>query len=294
MNTYLAESNSNSSDLWVKVINCIYGEHGGITEGSHSRHQTTWGGILFAISNLKQKGIGLLSLCIRKLGNGKTCRFWEDVWIGSTALKCLFPRVYNLDLDQGTVLSDNCDSWIWSLSTSNGFLVASVRKFVDSHILDTSSIVTRWNRSILIKTNVFLWSLSLNKLATRFNLDRRGIDLESILCPFCIEDFETVNHIFFSCELASVLWGKFASWWDLDIPVCANVEDWFGWIDFLHRSSKSKAIIKGAGGTLLWCIWKFRNELLFSRIPPKKSTLWDMILSISFLWISSRNPNYKF
>nr|GEX91205.1 RNA-directed DNA polymerase, eukaryota, reverse transcriptase zinc-binding domain protein [Tanacetum cinerariifolium] len=300
----------NSSDLWVKVIKCIYGEHGGITEGSHSRHQTTWGGIYPLL----------------------TCRFCEDVWIGSTALKCLFPRVYNLDLDQGcvvadrfsnhgwdpmfrrqprggveasqfndlqvmlqgTILSDNCDSWIWSLSASNGFLVAFVRKFIDSHILDTSSIATRWNRSIPIKTNVFLWRLSLNKLATIFNLDRRGIDLELILCPFCMEDVETVNHIFLSCELASVLWGKFATWWDLDIPVCANVEDWFGWIDFLHRLSKSKAIIEGAGGTLLWCIWKFRNELLFLRTPPKKSTLWDMILSILFLWISSRNPNCKF
>nr|GEZ70347.1 RNA-directed DNA polymerase, eukaryota [Tanacetum cinerariifolium] len=104
--------------------------------------------------------------------------------------------------------------------------------------------------------------------------------------PFLYGGCRNSQSYFFSCELASVLWGKFASWWDLDIPVCANVEDWFGWIDSLHRSSKSKAIIDGAVGTLLWCIWKFKNEMLFSRTLPKKSTLWDMILSISFLWIS--------
>ncbi|GJY65523.1 RNA-directed DNA polymerase, eukaryota, reverse transcriptase zinc-binding domain protein [Tanacetum coccineum] len=198
------------------------------------------------------------------------------------------------DITQGIVLSDKSDTWDWSLNISSGFSVASVRTLVDSHILDASPVATRWNRSIPIKINVFLWRLSLNKLATRVNLDRKGIDVDSTLCPLCMEDVETVNHIFFSCNMATVLWGLFASWWELDIPVCANVEDWFGWIDSLHRSNRIKSIIEGAGSTLLWCIWKFRNKLIFSSQPPKKSTLWDLILSLLFLWISSRNPKCNF
>ncbi|GKC63932.1 RNA-directed DNA polymerase, eukaryota, reverse transcriptase zinc-binding domain protein [Tanacetum coccineum] len=270
----------NSSDLWVRVIKSIYGDQGGIIEGSslNQRH-TTWGAILSAVRSLNQKGVDLLAMCVRKVGNGKTCRFWEDIWVVMT---------------QGIVLSDKSDTWDWSLNVSSGFSVASVRTLVDSHILDASPVATRWNRSIPIKINVFLWRLSLNKLATRVNLDRKGIDVDSTLCPLCMEDVETVNHIFFSCNMAMVLWGLFASWWELDIPVCANVEDWFGWIDSLHRSNRIKSIIEGAGSTLLWCIWKFRNELIFSSQPPKKSTLWDSILSLSFLWISSRNPKCNF
>ncbi|GJX86486.1 RNA-directed DNA polymerase, eukaryota, reverse transcriptase zinc-binding domain protein [Tanacetum coccineum] len=237
------------------------------------------------------------------VGNGKTCRFWEDIWVGNTSLKLLFPRVYNLDTDkacvvadripiqgwvsvlrrqprggaeatqfndlhvmtQGIVLSDKSDTWDWSLNISSGFSVASVRTLVDSHILDASPVA-----------------------------NSKGIDVDSTLCPLCMEDVETVNHIFFSCNMATVLWGLFASWWELDIPVCANVEDWFGWIDSLHRSNRIKSIIEGAGSTLLWCIWKFRNKLIFSSQPPKKSTLWDLILSLSFLWISSRNPKCNF
>ncbi|GKC75242.1 RNA-directed DNA polymerase, eukaryota, reverse transcriptase zinc-binding domain protein, partial [Tanacetum coccineum] len=119
---------------------------------------------------------------------------------------------------QGIVLSDKSDTWEWSLNITSGYTVASVCSLVDSNILDTSPVATRWNRSIPIKVNVFIWRLLLNKLATRVNLDRKGIDVCLILCPLCMDDVETVNHIFFSCNMAKDLWGLFASWWELDIP----------------------------------------------------------------------------
>ncbi|GJU62417.1 RNA-directed DNA polymerase, eukaryota, reverse transcriptase zinc-binding domain protein [Tanacetum coccineum] len=103
-------------------------------------------------------------------------------------------------------LSDHNDAWNWSPNTTKGFSVASARSLVDSHILEVSPIATRWNGCIPIKVNIFLWKLLLNKLPSRVNLDRRGIDIPSILCPNCQEDVETVNHIFFTCEMASTLW----------------------------------------------------------------------------------------
>ena len=35
------------------------------------------------------------------LGGGDKVRFWEDVWVGSSNLKTLFPRLYSLSLNQG-------------------------------------------------------------------------------------------------------------------------------------------------------------------------------------------------
>ncbi|GJW41147.1 RNA-directed DNA polymerase, eukaryota, reverse transcriptase zinc-binding domain protein [Tanacetum coccineum] len=136
------------------------------------------------------------------------------------------------------VLSNQRDSWKWSLDVSTGFFVASVRHLVDSHLLVVDQNATRWNRCVPIKVNVFLWRLSLNKLTSGDNLDRKCIDVGSVLCPICQADVESANHIFFSCEMAKVLWDLLARWWELDISVCANISEWYSWLDSLHASLK--------------------------------------------------------
>ncbi|GKB51195.1 RNA-directed DNA polymerase, eukaryota, reverse transcriptase zinc-binding domain protein, partial [Tanacetum coccineum] len=149
---------------------------------------------------------------------------------------------------------------------------------------------TPWNQYLPIKVNVFVWRLMLNRLPSRVNLDRRNIEVDSLLCPSCLEDVETINHTFFNCDLTKDLWALLAKWWELDVPVCGNFSDWKNWLDSVGISSKARIYLDGVGGTLLWSIWNFRNCLVFSSSPPKKSLLWDNIVYQAFLWISSRNP----
>ncbi|GJV38519.1 RNA-directed DNA polymerase, eukaryota, reverse transcriptase zinc-binding domain protein [Tanacetum coccineum] len=235
----------NSPNLWVRVVKILHGANGGIMEDSnYSSCYSPWSGILSSIRRLKSKGIDLLSLCVRKIGNGASCRFWDDIWCGNQPFKLQFPRIYQLEsvkdcfiadrigisdwiavfwrpprggaetsqfndllsLFQDVVLSDSSDSWMWSVDASSGYTVASCRTLIDSNILDVAPKATRLNRLIPNKVNVFIWRLMLNKLPTRVNLDRRDIDVGSILCPICLEDIETVNHIFFSCNMAKDLW----------------------------------------------------------------------------------------
>ncbi|GKC96748.1 RNA-directed DNA polymerase, eukaryota, reverse transcriptase zinc-binding domain protein [Tanacetum coccineum] len=316
------------SDLWACVIKSIHGLHGGIHD-VRSSNTSTWSTILSSVRRLKQKGIDLLSFCTRKIGNGVYTRFWEDSWCGNQPLKLAFPRIYMLDYDRDcsiatrlsiidscsalrrpprggaelaqlialraligdVVLSDDRDSWKWSLNASVGFSVASVRSLVDDHTLDVDTHATKWNRCIPIKVNVFLWRLMLNKIPSRVNLDRKGIDVGSVLCPICQDDVETVNHVLFSCDMAKDLWALLARWWNLDIPVFDNILDWFEWLSSLHVSNLVRLVLEGVGGTLM--CWRFRNLLIFTIPPPKKALLWDSIVSQSFLWISSRNPKFK-
>nr|GEV01833.1 cysteine-rich receptor-like protein kinase 10 [Tanacetum cinerariifolium] len=177
-------------------------------------------------------------------------------------------------------LSDKTDSWSWSLDISAGFSVSSVRSFIDANTLDMDTTASRWNRFIPIKVNVFLWRLMLNRLPTMVNLDMKDIHVGSILCHICREDVETINHVFFSCKLAKKLWFMLASWWDIDILVCANFSEWVVWLTSLHVSNKSRSIIDGVGETLMWSIWNFRNRLIFSTSPPKKAIIWDFIVSL--------------
>nr|GEU37706.1 RNA-directed DNA polymerase, eukaryota [Tanacetum cinerariifolium] len=146
---------------------------------------------------------------------------------------CIIIRTCGLKLSK--------DSWLWSLDVSKGFTVAS--------------------------------RLSLNKLPSRVNLDRRGIDVDSLLCPICHEDVEMVNHIFFTCELAKDLWALLARWWELDIPFCANISEWFLRKCFLKPWEGRYC---GPFGVIA-IIWFFSNS------SPKKSLLCDSIVSQSFL-----------
>nr|GEU39581.1 RNA-directed DNA polymerase, eukaryota, reverse transcriptase zinc-binding domain protein [Tanacetum cinerariifolium] len=104
------------------------------------------------------------------------------------------------NMARDVVLSDEQDSWQWSLDVSVGFSVSSVCSLINAHILDVSSTATRWNPCIPIKVNVFLWRLLLEAPS----------------------------------RMAKELWALMARWWELDIPFCANISEWFDWLDSLQ------------------------------------------------------------
>ncbi|GKA74949.1 RNA-directed DNA polymerase, eukaryota, reverse transcriptase zinc-binding domain protein [Tanacetum coccineum] len=47
---------------------------------------------------------------------------------------------------------------------------------------------TGWNEFLPSKVKILSWRVTNWKIATSGNLDRRGIDLDSIRCPLCNED----------------------------------------------------------------------------------------------------------
>ncbi|KAJ0557072.1 putative reverse transcriptase zinc-binding domain-containing protein [Helianthus annuus] len=55
------------------------------------------------------------------------------------------------------------------------------------------------------------WRCNLDRLATRVNL-RREVDITSIMCPFCEEYEETVDHLFSACLVANRAWLGFSVW----------------------------------------------------------------------------------
>nr|GEZ93247.1 hypothetical protein [Tanacetum cinerariifolium] len=174
----------------MSIFGNIYGFDGGINTAPNSSSKcSTRGAILYSIYSLKQKGMDLLSLCSRNIGNGASTRFWEDTWCGNQTLKNQFPRVYLLDSDRNHYIASRVPLIDWSTAFrrvpkgdgSNGFSVVSVRELVDSHTLDVDLVATHWNRSIPIKFYVFLWRLKLNRLPSMVNLDWKGIDVGLIL-----------------------------------------------------------------------------------------------------------------
>ena len=67
----------------------------------------TWHGMVSAISSNQSIAIPLQSNFRLKVGDRRNIRFWTDSWLGSaTPLQLLFPKLYNLSLQQSISLAD--------------------------------------------------------------------------------------------------------------------------------------------------------------------------------------------
>ncbi|GJQ97240.1 RNA-directed DNA polymerase, eukaryota, reverse transcriptase zinc-binding domain protein [Tanacetum coccineum] len=320
------------NSLWVQVIKSIHGVDGAIGPSRLGISSSSpWISIVQHIFKLQAKGIDLLAFCSRTVGNGNSTRFWTDSWCGVCPLKDLFPRVYALDANKSCLVShrlpiedwssvlrriprsgaessqfqdmmetirqvpltSSIDKWKWDLDAS-GFTVSSTRSHIDDHYLFGSHTPTRWSRLIPIKANVLVWRMCLDKLPTLTNLDKKGIDVPSLLCPVCSDQVETADHLFFSCNTVQALWGLLARWCQLDFPGFANIADWFSWLDSARLPKHARLVLEGIASTMFWSLWNFRNAWIFSSSKPKKANIWDSVVHQSFLWISSRNPKFRF
>nr|GEW37184.1 RNA-directed DNA polymerase, eukaryota, reverse transcriptase zinc-binding domain protein [Tanacetum cinerariifolium] len=212
---------SQKESLWERVIKAIYNDDEQVGKVSRAGSRSCWRNIVNEVRILSNQCIKVLDYMRIKLGNGESTAFWDDNWIGGKVLKYSFPPIYALETEKevtvnskmsdtrlenslrrsirGSVeqvqfseLSDMLqsfslmpysDRWVWSLEGSAEFSVASIQNIIDDNRLLTVDTRTLWIKYVLIKVNVLAWKIKIEALSTRFNISRRGIDIDSILCP---------------------------------------------------------------------------------------------------------------
>nr|GFA81505.1 RNA-directed DNA polymerase, eukaryota, reverse transcriptase zinc-binding domain protein [Tanacetum cinerariifolium] len=211
------------NSIWAKVIKAIHGEYGNLDWPTTAKFPSNWLDIIRSFSNLYNKG-------------------------GEALFKNLFPRLYALELVknisvankmaqpsveysfrrnirggaeqvqmasllsllEGLILLNMIDRWMWSISGNGEFSVSSVRNYIADKILRTVSSKTQWCKFVPIKVNILTWRIKLNNLPTRLNLSRRGLELQTILCPSCNLAVESTDHLFFSCSMMKDLYASIA------------------------------------------------------------------------------------
>ncbi|KAL4583831.1 hypothetical protein LXL04_008416 [Taraxacum kok-saghyz] len=68
-----------------------------------------------------------------------------------------------------------------------------------------------------------------------------------------------------------------------------SLQGWKGWMDGVRLRKKLKEVLEGVFFVTWWSIWKFRNQLLFGSVLPRKSLIFDDAVSSSFMWCSNRS-----
>ncbi|GJR72689.1 RNA-directed DNA polymerase, eukaryota [Tanacetum coccineum] len=90
-------------------------------------------------------------------------------------------------------------------------------------------------------------------LPTRVNLIRRGITIESSLCPVCSVCEEDVCHIFFRCDLAQLVLRRICRWWAYDLSMILVIVPRWQVLDSCSISSplKFKAMWRECSSSIL-------------------------------------------
>nr|GEU89797.1 hypothetical protein [Tanacetum cinerariifolium] len=183
--------------MWVKIINALHGQEGGLNNQGCS-FNGTWSRIIGTLNFLHSKGIiPLNSFCFKWQWN------WSRSNIGTRNTAYLNDLLLGISQIDISVDEDTCT---WVLSNDVTFSVISARRLIDSKLLPSIPTSTVWDKFLPRKVNIFLWRLSLDRLPHRLNLSSRGLDIPTISCSSCNGNVETADHVFFEYDLVKEIW----------------------------------------------------------------------------------------
>jgi hypothetical protein len=82
-------------------------------------------------------------------------------------------------------------------------------------------------------------------------------------CCFC-SAHETIQHLFFDCPVAWLIWSIVSI--TFDIRKSRSVNDIFGWLTGLQYKQRNCVLLGVAD--VCWAIWPSRNDVVFQRSKP--------------------------
>ncbi|GJY90539.1 RNA-directed DNA polymerase, eukaryota, reverse transcriptase zinc-binding domain protein [Tanacetum coccineum] len=172
-----------SDVLWLKLIKSIYGESGGLEGdgvGPRAGRSGLWRDIVKVGLDIDKIGVGRLGWLIK--GDGV-----------------------------------RGESWHWNFSEDDNFKVKDLTFVLDDIYLRVGNKTqdTLWNKLAPKKVNVFVWRVLHGRIPIRVELDKRGVELDSILCPCCDESLESCDHSLVMCNVAKSVWDKIFKWWKI-------------------------------------------------------------------------------
>jgi hypothetical protein len=128
-----------------------------------------------------------------------------------------------------------------------------------------------WKLVVPPRIHVFLWLVTTNKILTRDNLSKRCL-VEDMNCVFRLEH-ESVDHLFFKCYVAQVIWGRIS-----DIFGISNGSDFLSvarwWI-----SNDKNAVINTFSLAVIWSLWILCNKFCFQgKTWSGMDAVWSRII----------------
>ncbi|XP_076933961.1 uncharacterized protein LOC143600047 [Bidens hawaiensis] len=129
----------------------------------------------------------------------------------------------------------------------------------------------------------------MNRIPTKDALIRRGISVGDGLCSLCGSEEESVTHLFTSCVVATVLWQKVSGWCHIPNIFAFSFRDLVEIHSHSRLGAAKKIVVQGILVTACWCLWKARNNAVFSAGQVKVEDIFSEVKALSFFWFKHRS-----
>jgi hypothetical protein len=128
------------------------------------------------------------------------------------ALFSLFDPFSAQEILKTGISSDPNPAYLWTASTSGQFSVSSAYNLIiASNPMTSTSISSQfwnslWNLNLNDILKLFLWKIAWNILPTQERLGQLFHINSNISCPLCKVADDSLQHLFFNCIFAQVVW----------------------------------------------------------------------------------------
>ncbi|KAJ9535792.1 hypothetical protein OSB04_un001049 [Centaurea solstitialis] len=116
------------------------------------------------------------------------------------------------------------DKMEWKLDGSGSYSVKAMRDLLGKQE-DESGVVTKWMKIIPKKVCIFIWRVGLDRIPSRANLDKLGVELNSLLCPRCGEMVESMDHALVTCSEVKMVWNRVGTWWGKNLETVSSAQE---------------------------------------------------------------------
>ncbi|XP_019184830.1 PREDICTED: uncharacterized protein LOC109179802 [Ipomoea nil] len=156
---------------------------------------------------------------------------------------------------------ENADMWCWRGDIRGVYSVRGGYRLLNenNHNLNTPFTAWKelWRLKIPPKFANFIWRCARCILPTLVSLSSRGMNIDT-LCPICHACPESLNHLLLECSQVTGAWGGILDSTDLHADLSFEA-----WLSELFKQSDHNKLLRCIA--TCWCIWKRRNEWVWSR-----------------------------
>ena len=194
------------------------------------------------------------------------------------------------------VVLEETDSWIWKGGGFQSYTVSSAYNLIrkDNEAVSSQELRKLWRSKAIPSAMILAWRVMENKLATRVNLSRRGVKLESLRCVLCGKEEESSSHLFFGCSFAWRVWCLCFKW--LGILFVTHIEPRCNFDHFRLSLPLETGLVVW---NTIWVgvvseIWSHRNRIIFNRGVADEKEVFAMAQVKAWSWVSTNSRLVSF